>query len=410
MSNAAIQQAQQVDFVFHGKGRDYTFKFLMIPDASGTAYPWIPVKDVEQHLYFEEQSSHSHLQQELTPNGRMLDARAATMLKPELRMVTDDGRPWVRASGVFQVLCRMNGPVCEAFRDQLGSWLESEVAKGAAKIQSGGFAQNLADAGQLQGNGISMLRMLNQQFEAVLTSLEDHQQKITAAHQEIAVVKEDSKETRAIAEASRAIAEANAKLVQDAFDQGWLITLDYLKEVAPDMANQDTSFRFGQFLAKAAKDNGAQKRQDGWFWKDGRQVSKRVPWPGHVSQTLNKWKREYLDAWWPRFVQTFHAQSAISEVSVAQNQPAGQWAQIVDRMESAKAIKGIALQIARLSSFVRMSDAGDKLLIVLRLHPMDEHLAIPIAMDKLRTAVENELGRKVSLEICVSRADSAISQ
>ena len=191
MTEQMMQKAQQVEFVFQGKGKTYEFSFLMIPDGAGNVYPWIPIKEVERRLSQEESSAHDHLKQELSPEGRILDARAATMLRQDLRMVSEDGQPWVRASGVFQVLCRMDGPVCEAFRDQLGTWMESEVVKSANSIKTGGFAQGLSDASTLQGNGIALLKSLNQQFAATLVTLEDHQQIIAAGHHEIASVKND---------------------------------------------------------------------------------------------------------------------------------------------------------------------------------------------------------------------------
>jgi hypothetical protein len=129
MSQDLISNAKKVSFSFSGKGKVYKFDFCLIGDGNGNEYPWAPIIEIEKTLY-QETSAYPHLRNEWTTNGRILDLLASTAIKSEYRMIGPNNEPWVRCAGVVTILCKKDGPACEAFRDQLGEWLESKVASG----------------------------------------------------------------------------------------------------------------------------------------------------------------------------------------------------------------------------------------------------------------------------------------
>ncbi len=137
MNEQMIDNAPKVDFVFRGNNNhEYRFEFLVIDGR-----PWIPICEVEKKLYQEDEKNGverigvHHGYEQLTPNGRLLAAKAATQLKPEYRMAYK-GETWIRASGAMQLITKSDSAAGQAFREQLGDWLESQVMAGQQQTQA----------------------------------------------------------------------------------------------------------------------------------------------------------------------------------------------------------------------------------------------------------------------------------
>ena len=369
MSQDIIDSSEVVVFSFVGKGKEYRFEFRLIENDAGGRWPWIPIREVEQALYCECEA-YPHLKNELTPHGRVLDAYAASLLDPSYRMVVD-GVPWVRASGVFQILQQKLHPACNEFRRQLGDWLESAWLLNKAPeppvppLGDDAIASGLAVSSQLRGSGLRQLLEVSHLVTTAISGLVEHDERIS----ELA---ESSKATEKKAEKAIAIAEQNASLVRDMLEDGWLITIDYLRECAPGFADQETSMEFGKFLAAEIKKSGGRKDPDaGWFLRNGDQASKLVPWPGTVARKLNKWRRRILDIGLMRF--------RVMKLST----PEG-WAKFVGALQ----VKGIAGQLASRCHRARLNDQ----LIALELDRAAEFLRVPSAEKALRDALAESLG------------------
>jgi hypothetical protein len=370
MSQDIISNARKVSFSFSGKGKVYKFDFCLISDGNGNEYPWAPIIEIEKTLY-QETSVYPHLRNEWTTNGRILDLLASTAIKPEYRMIGPNNAPWVRCAGVVTILCKKDGPACEAFRDQLGEWLESKVAKGAGLDDASARASALHDAGSLQLGGLAALKAINQQFTMMIGTLEQHGQAIEE-------VRSENKETRAIV-------DANNRLIQDTFEQGFMITLDFLKEEYPNLATQENSQKFGYFMTKEIKKRGGYKKEDGWYLRDGRRASKLVHWPGTVANKLNKWRVEVQKFFAPAFMQSINA---VEKNDVDKNL---KWDDIVNGLH----LSGITHQLAIHCRMVSMNED----VMILEIPSGADQLRVPAAEAKLESAISEMLGKKIKLII-----------
>jgi hypothetical protein len=287
-------------------------------------------------------------------------------------MIGPNNEPWVRCAGVVTILCKKDGPACEAFRDQLGEWLESKVASGIGLDDASARANALHDAGSLQLGGIAALETINQHFTAMIGTLKQHGQAIKD-------VQSDNKETRAIV-------DANNKLINDAFEIGFMITLDFLKDEYPDIATQENSQKFGYFMTKEIKKRGGYKTDDGWFLRDGRRASKLVHWPGTVANKLNKWRVEVQKFFAPAFMQTINVVTKNNDVHEMLD-----WGDIVNRLN----LSGITHQLAIHCRMVSMN--GD--VITLEIPSNADQLRVPAAEVKLESALSEMFGKKIKLFI-----------
>lgn len=286
MNEQMIDNAPKVDFVFRGKNNhEYRFEFLVIEGR-----PWIPICDVERKLYQEDEKNGverigvHHGYEQLTPNGRLLAMKAATQLKPEYCMAYK-GETWIRASGAMQLITKSDSAAGQAFREQLGDWLESQVMAGQSQTQ-----EALFDAAGVEMGSLTAI-------QGLLTAMFKHKE---------AIARVDAKADKAISDSEQAfeIASATRKLVEDIQDVGFMITDEYIRNQDHSLANRTMSARFGLYIAQRLQRSGGVKTENGWMLR-GEQVSKTVPWPGMVNQKLNKWNKEkILDVAWPDFVAT----------------------------------------------------------------------------------------------------------
>lgn len=375
MSTSMISGALKVAFVFTGHGgKEYQFEFLMIQNK-----PWIPIREVEKKLYWEDfaigserlgqESAWGAPVQNFTEQGRLLAMKAATDLRPEYRMEAD-GETWVRASGALQLIAKSASPAGQSFREQLGDWLEDQVIHGQSLVGANATRQALFDAGEARAGNLQAL-------QGLVAAMVKHEEELNK-------VSVQACEAQASASEAKDIAQATQRLVQDTLAIGYMITDEYIKRVAPEFASSETSQKFGLFIAQQIKKQGGYKTNDGW-WINGQQVSKFVPWPGKVNQMLNRWHKEkVLDKAWPIFCHAI-------------NPGAGKfnWQEFV----ASSGLHGIPLELAKACRFADYTNGRLRLELPYQHSP----LRVENAERVLLTSLQTYLKEPVRLEIMVPR-------
>lgn len=382
MSNELISNSQKISFVFCGKsGKEYNFEFLML-----NGKPWVPLSEVERKLYLEDEiiedsSKYSRPEnnKKFTRTGRLLPSLAGTQLSPDYRMLSD-GETWVRASGAFQLLAKSESPAGQDFREQLGDWLESQVMHGQDKLRYQATSEALFDAGQARGGSLIAL-------QGLLNAMIKHEESLAMVSQECKRIDQKTDQISDIANDAKAIAEANQRLVQDVLEVGWMITNEYIKCHAPNLATQENSKNFGGFIVQELKKKGGYKTNDGWFYQN-QQVSKLIPWPGMPSQKINKWHEKIiLDKLWPVFYESINTGKAKIY-----------WNEFIRQSN----LSGVAFELAK-SCKLESFDSG---IVKLALESSAARLRVASAEIKLREALCNYLGESVRLEISVPVSES----
>lgn len=356
MRNDLIESAPRQTFIFGGRDREHPFEFVMI-----SGRPWLQINEVERVLYQEDCNRGDCV---TSLNGRALELHAATHLASDHRFVSDSGVTWLSASGTFQVLMKREEQACVSFREQLGGWLEQQVVELHNKMQQQQYA--ISESSRSVGGGLSALK-------AIVSELEEHEARIHAV--------------ATTADSAKHIAESTRKMVENVMEIGYRLAADFLGERAPHLASTDSSKAFGAFLAKVAKDAGAQKGSQGWVHRDGRVLSKIVPSPGTMYSALNKWSESWMNQCLPMF------QSSINPPS--HDITESQWREIINRLH----LGGIAWQILSHSSFTGAS--GNR--VSLCLSADAAHLRSPEAEMRIYEAVRKATGKDIKIDIMVRR-------
>ncbi len=390
MNEQLVCNAEKVSFVFRGRsGTEYSFDFLLIDEK-----PWIPIREVERKLYQENFKNNAERLGErtgtenFTPLGNMLAIKAATLLKPEWRREAAD-ETWVRATGAFQLLMQSKSQAGEDFRDQLGEWLESNVIQGYAKLKTEAVNQALYDSSGINAEGMALLDHFHQAQGMMIARMKQHQQEIQEARTAALAAEGLASDAVNVATEAKDIALANQHLMQDMLEIGWMVTDQYIQEVAPSVMGENISKGFGYFVSKKIKAKGGRKTPNGWFWRD-QQLSKSVHWPGQVySKQINKWhKTKVLDRFWPEFYALHKAKQAGLD-----------WEDFLDR----SGLYGDALTLAKTCQFI--SYDGNHL--CLALEPTQLYLRSPLTESDLHMAICHYLKKQIRLEIQVLMKNAA---
>lgn len=383
MNQQLVSNAEKVSFVFHGRsGTEYSFEFLLVDGK-----PWIPIREVERKLYQENFKNGSERLGErtgtenFTPLGNMLAIKAATLLKQEWRREAAD-ETWVRATGAFQLLMQSKSQAGEDFRDQLGEWLESNVIQGHAKLKTEAVNQALYDSSGINAEGMALLDHFHQAQGMMIARMKQHQQEIQEARTTALAAEGLATDAINLAAEAKDIALANQNLMHDMHEIGWMVTDQYIQEVAPNLIGDKISQKFGFFISKKIKDSGGRKTDNGWYWSD-QQLSKFVPWPGKVAQKMNKWhKKTVLDKLWPEFHAIIKAEIAGLD-----------WGGFLER----SGLSGDALLLAKACLFVGYESGN----VRLALEHEKKHLRSMFAESVLHAAICHYLKKQIRLEIQV---------
>jgi hypothetical protein len=168
---ATIDSYETVTFTFEGRGRTYDFELFLVDDV-----PLITVDDVQSRITEEDARAGcpSPLNGGKRSLERFLETRAAA-LDGRYKRRDAQGRLLVTCSGMVQILTQSESRAGQAFREQLGDWMERRVVE----------AHRQAKSGSLATSGLSDLEVLNR----VVGVLNNHDKAISATRAEVLQIK-----------------------------------------------------------------------------------------------------------------------------------------------------------------------------------------------------------------------------
>jgi hypothetical protein len=179
---ATIDSYETVTFTFEGRGKTYAFDFALIGDV-----PCADAMAIEERLYAEDSKCGVHNSPWMvsrssaeTPATRSrrghLETRAIAQLEKSEWCRDPEGRFLITCSGLVQILANSDSAAGQAFRKQLGDWMQRRVVEAHRQLK----------AGTLAPAGLSDLEVLNR----VVGVLNDHDQAISATRAEVSQIKQ----------------------------------------------------------------------------------------------------------------------------------------------------------------------------------------------------------------------------
>jgi hypothetical protein len=211
---------------------------------------------------------------------------AAGVLSDRYRKMDLEHQTWVTCSGVVQILARAECKVAQAFREQLGDWIESMTMNGLAAPNN---AKALAQNSAVKQGILTAMREQAAQHLAMLDKLCESEGRLAELSK---TQDQHGYQIQALKESKR--------LYDDALDIGYVSVQEFLCRTSPDLATEGNFRGLGQFMAKLCKEKGCENTEVGWMY-NGNPISKKVSVPGSIHQKVNKWKQNTLDWALPRY-------------------------------------------------------------------------------------------------------------